>query len=460
LGRSAEEVISVIESIHWRKGSFKMKENFNVWIGLRASDYQIFTDLAEIDQIVSIDTDDTRGIPLISREFLSRHRGPWSNDELVMVSEVEGFKAFCENIVNLQRQVNIYCYHSFAVLESLAREYEHIHIHSSSADLRARLDDKLQFIEVLKKLDLSEILSFSDTIDNLTFGEVADKVGVPLVLKLKIGASGGQTYFVSTKDDFLRLQQALGQETVIVSPFITGPSFNINGFVGRENVYLDQPSLQIIGVPECASGKFTYCGNDFATFYNHHQYIADEIKRVARKLGCYMKDLGYYGFFGVDFIYNLRDKVLYALEINPRMQGSTALLARYELIHKSSRLEELYVTEAEPLHMAENVDAAFVLLHNLSNERLTIKTNFASGIYTFAYVQGKLKLTYLGDQTLFPTQKNELLVLGCPPQGTVVEPGAGIMRLEFGNAILSKKGTHLKKLLAKLATDMYNMLWN
>jgi len=28
----------VIESIHWRKGSFKMKENFNVWIGLRVSE--------------------------------------------------------------------------------------------------------------------------------------------------------------------------------------------------------------------------------------------------------------------------------------------------------------------------------------------------------------------------------------------------------------------------------------
>jgi hypothetical protein len=437
-----------------------MKEDFNIWIGLRASDYQIFTDLVEIDQIVSIDTDDTKGIPLISREALTRRRGPWSNDELLAVSEVEAFQALCEEITRRKSKANIYCYHSFPVVEELAREYKHIHIHSSPNELRDRLDDKLRFIEVLNTLALPQILSFSDPIDKLSFQELTDKVGLPLVLKLKVGASGGQTYLVSTEDDFLKLQRALGEETVIVSPYISGPSFNLNGFIGREGVYLDQPSLQIIGVPECSSGRFTYCGNDFATFHKHHQYIADDIKEVAEKLGWYMKGLGYYGVFGVDFIYNLRDKVLYPLEINPRMQGSTALLARYQLLNEASRLVELYVSETQPLRKAETVDAAFILLHNLSSKRLKIKTSFASGIYTFVYVQGKLKLTYLGDKTIFPTQKNELLVLGCPPEGTVVEPGAGIMRIEFGSAILSKKGTHLKKPFAKLATDMYNMLWN
>jgi predicted ATP-grasp superfamily ATP-dependent carboligase len=454
------EASNIVASIHWRKGSINMKENFNVWIGLRASDYQIFTDLVEIDQIVSIDTDDTKGIPLISREAISRRRGPWSNDELLAVSEVEAFQVFCAEITRKKIKTNIYCYHSFSVLEELARECEHIHIHSSPIELRDRLDDKLRFIEVLNTLALPQILSFSDPIDNLNFHEVTDKVGLPLVLKLKVGASGGQTYLVSTEDDFLNLQRTLGKETVIVSPYISGPSFNINGFIGRENVYLDQPSLQIIGVPQCSSGRFTYCGNDFAAFHKHHQYIADDIKQVAEKLGWYMKNLGYYGIFGVDFIYNLKDKVLYPLEINPRMQGSTALLARYQLINKASRLIELYVTETQPLRQAKRVDAAFVLLHNLSSERLKIETSFASGMYTFTYVQGKLKLTYLGDKTIFPTQKNEMLVLGCPPKGTVVEPGAGIVRLEFGNAILNKKGIHLKNLFAKLATDMYNMLWN
>jgi hypothetical protein len=437
-----------------------MRDNFNVWIGLRASDYQIFTDLVEIDQIVSIDTDDTKGVPLMSREALSKRRGPWSNDELLTVSEIGEFQTLCEKIVNLKCDVNIYCYHSFLVLEKLASEYKHIHIHSSSVVLRDKLDDKLQFIEVLNELDMPQILSFSDTMSNLNFDEVADKVGLPLVLKLKVGASGGQTYFVSTNDDFLKLRQALGDETVIVAKYVSGPSFNINGFVGREKVYLVQPSLQIIGVPECSSGRFTYCGNDFAAFHKHYQYVADEIKQAAEKLGQYMKVMGYYGVFGVDFIYNLKDKVLYPLEINPRMQGSTALHTRYELAHKYPRLVELYITEAKPIRSPETVDAAFILLHNLSDERLKIETSFASGVYTFAYAQGKLKLTYLGNETTFPTQKNELLVLGCPQKGTLVEPGAGIMRIEFGNAILSKKGTHLKKLFAKLANDMYNMLWN
>lgn len=436
-----------------------MKESFNIWIGLRASDYQMFTDLVEIDQIVSIDTDDTNGVPLMSREALSKRRGPWSNDELLAVTDIEQFKALCGKITALETPVNIYCYHSFSLLEELAREYKHIHVHSSSIELRNRLDDKLQFIDLLNTLDLPRVLSFSNTINNLSFAEIVDKAGLPMVLKLKVGASGGQTYFVSTEDDFLKLQQVLGNEVVIVSPYVSGPSLNINGFIGREGVYLDQPSLQIIGVPECSSGRFTYCGNDFAGFYKNHPYLANDIRQVTQKLAWYMKDLGYYGVFGIDFIYNLKDKVLYPLEINPRMQGSTALLARYQLVRKAPRLVDLYVSETEAFQCVENVDASFILLHNLSNKRLRIENSFVSGIYAFAFVEDKLKLTYLGNDVLFPTQKNELLVLGCPPAGTVVEPGAGIMRIEFGGPILKKEGTRLKKLYSKVATDMYNTLW-
>src|SRR5947207_1751722 len=352
------------------EGSFNMKEDFNIWIGLRASDYQIFTDLVEIDQIVSIDTDDTKGIPLISREVLSKHRGPWSNDELLGVSTVEGFQTLCEKIANMKSEVNIYCYHSFAVLEELAREYKHIHIHSSPAGLRDRLDDKLQFIEVLNVLDMPKIASLSEPIRNLNFDEISAKFGLPLVLKLRVGASGGQTYFVSTNDEFLKLQQALGDEIVIVTKYVSGPSFNVNGFIGREGVYLDQPSLQIIGVPECSSGRFTYCGNDFVCFHKNYQFIAGEMKQVAEKLGWYMKNLGYYGVFGVDFIYDVKEKVLYPLEINPRMQGSTALLACYQFVHQGPRLVELYGAEGDSFHATEKVDASVVLLHNLSNERL------------------------------------------------------------------------------------------
>jgi hypothetical protein len=395
----------------------------------------------------------------MSREALSRRRGPWSNDELLTVTSIPEFKALCEQIIALKTPVNIYCYHSFPLLEELASEYKHIHIHSSSIQLRDRFDDKLQFIDLLNTLDLPRVLSFSGVIDNMVFDEIVDKVGLPLVLKLKVGASGGQTYFVSNEDEFLKLQRTLGNEIVIVSPYISGPSLNINGFVGRENVYLEQPSLQIIGVPECSSGKFTYCGNDFAGFYKNHQYLANDIRHVTQKLAWYMKDLGYYGVFGVDFIYSLKDKVLYSLEINPRMQGSTALLARYQLGRKAPRLAELYVSEAKPFRSAEDVDASFVLLHNLSDKRLKIENSFVSGLYTFTIVQGKLKLTYLGNETLFPTQKNELLVLGCPPNGTLVEPGAGIMRIEFSGPILKKEGTRLKKEYSRVANDMYNTLW-
>ena len=53
---------------------FVKNKPFNVWIGLRSSDYQMFDWLTPISYIVSIDHDDTKNIPFISIEASTKIR--------------------------------------------------------------------------------------------------------------------------------------------------------------------------------------------------------------------------------------------------------------------------------------------------------------------------------------------------------------------------------------------------
>lgn len=436
---------------------FVKNKPFNVWIGLRSSDYQMFDWLTPISYIVSIDHDDTKNIPFISIEASTKIRCPWTNEELVKLTKLPAFKKLISILKAKSQKVNIYCYHSLPILEKLTTKHSHIFVHSSSIEIKRKLDNKLIFFRLLKQLKLNVIPSIEVDITKITHNQMVEKLGIPYVVKLPIGASGGQTYMVKNIKDFLKLQKLLGKQITIVSKYIIGYSFNINCFIDYDHIHMTQPSFQLIGIPESSQEKFTYCGNDFGAFLNLDKSIQDQIIKVTKVIGNYMKEIGYYGIFGIDFIYDVKSKSLYALEINPRMQGSTSLLTRYQISIKKPTLINLY-NKCFPFEQ-DPVTASFVLLHNKTGKIKKIQTYYKPGIYRHNFIGKKFVLKYMGNKNIFPKYKNELLILGCPKNGTSVFPGAGILRIEFSQPILDKSFYHLQSKYSNIASSIYNTLW-
>ena len=82
-------------------------------------------------------------------------------------------------------------------------------------------------------------------------------------------------------------------------------------------------SVQLIGIRGATTREFGYCGNDFAAFALLDQQLIEEVDDATRRIGRWLGADGYRGAFGVDFMWS--GGTLYFAEINPRMQGSTAV---------------------------------------------------------------------------------------------------------------------------------------
>lgn len=431
-------------------------KTFNIWIGLRASDFLMFDKLIDINQIVSIDSDDTRDIPLISREFSTKKRTTWSNEELLKIEKLESFKNLIQELKLSTKKVNIFCYHSLPSFEKIARKNNYIRIYASPINLKRKLDDKLAFLHFLKDLKIKSMDSLIFRIKEASYPKLKQVLGLPFVIKERIGASGSGSYFVRNEEDLMKVKKLIKPQMAIGLKYINGPIFNINAFIGKK-IQLSPPSIQLAGIPECSSERFTYCGNDFSAFEKLTS-IKNGLFEMTNKIALKMQKMNYYGIFGIDFICDLKNKILYPLEINPRFQGATPLLMRYQQSKNLNRLIELFFNfKTTSYHYSVNV--SFCLLHNIHGKSMKIKRHFSSGIYRFFLKNGKLTLNYLGDKYSFPKNKNEMLILGCPESGTIVEPGAGILRMEFADSILDPTNMNLKKHYSKLVKMIYKLLW-
>ncbi len=90
-------------------------------------------------------------------------------------------------------------------------------------------------------------------------------------------------------------------------------------------ITLHPASVQLIGIDGFTNRRFGYCGNDFAAIADLESAVLTQLDRATRLVGRWLASMGYRGAFGVDYLST--DDQLYFAEVNPRMQGSTALSA-------------------------------------------------------------------------------------------------------------------------------------
>lgn len=127
-------------------------------------------------------------------------------------------------------------------------------------------------------------------------------------------------------DDDSHLEGAWPDEDdafVSVAPFIDGTPVNVSGVVWNDGVTVHPASIQLIGIETCSIRPFGYCGNDFGAARDLESTRLNEIDLATKEIGGWLREYGYRGAFGVDFLVTV-DTALFT-EVNPRMQGSTHL---------------------------------------------------------------------------------------------------------------------------------------
>lgn len=110
----------------------------------------------------------------------------------------------------------------------------------------------------------------------------------------------------------------------LVTPYIEKSiSLNIHVVIYAEEIVFLPPSVQIISTEnEC----FSYEGGDFIAYQRLPKNMREKLTEYAYTLGNLLRDKGYRGVCGIDFL--ARGADLYFMEVNSRFQASTFLINR------------------------------------------------------------------------------------------------------------------------------------
>lgn len=201
----------------------------------------------------------------------------------------------------------------------------------------------------------------------------------PIVLRASRSSGGTGVSLARTADEIASQWEPSPDSLIAVAPFLEGAApLNVSACVFPDGTVTVHPgSYQLIGLSECTTRDFGYCGNDLGLFKLLPDAVVDLVDEMTRTVGLWMGRMGYVGAFGIDFLVQGED--VYFSEVNPRFQGSTSLttgacaevgLPDILLDHLAAFLGVAPHPETARLTLREwndlMPDRAQVILHNLS----------------------------------------------------------------------------------------------
>lgn len=142
------------------------------------------------------------------------------------------------------------------------------------------------------------------------------------VVQADSSCSGKGTWLFNRETKANVLNRLQHTDLYSVSPYLRNSiPVNIHLIIYQEEVILLPPSIQIISNN---SIFLSYKGADFISFRQIEYELRCKIEKYAKIIGNKLKNIGYRGVCGIDFILTQADA--YFMEINPRFQGSTRFI--------------------------------------------------------------------------------------------------------------------------------------
>ena len=199
---------------------------------------------------------------------------------------------------------------------------------------------KGSFRNILKELNLPHMEDWKLKKEEFlpkSYEEIHQKWNGPFVIqRADFDVSGEQgTFFIKNRSDWQPMHDILSNDAryneVQICPFIVGPSVSILGCVTPLGILTSTLQLQLIDVPESLHDQLAtgvFLGHDWgARFWDYE--TEKEAQKIVEKIGEFLGKRGYKGIFGIDFVFDEKNKKLYPIECNPRFTGALPI---YSLI--------------------------------------------------------------------------------------------------------------------------------
>ena len=424
--------------------------------GLRSTDSITVENIVPLDFLIACDygldgPEWDKRLRYFAVERGRKKRIVWTHSSLVEAYEGTLGPQIREFLSQGDKPQYIIPYRSTEFLGQLAEQAGgRLRILANPVEIKTRFDDKVLFrrraVEAGIGVPPGEVVALGDL-----GAKELEEFGPVMIISERIGSSGNQTHLIdsapalSQKRD--ELIEKLGPDAlVIVTAFLAGPALGAAGVICNGKPRMSHPSVMFTGIPGCSMHRFDYAGSDYAAYRQVSRESRRKIEEATLKIGDWIAEAGYRGIYGVDFIVH-RDEP-YAIELNPRVLGTTQLMTELEEIH-SNAPTTTYWHLAEFLDRSDDIDAhpdlladlgqpdlsGFqILIRNTSAHRVKIGHSLAPGIYSLK--KKSPELIRNGHRLREVQGQDEVLVTCSPPaKGTIVEPRGTFCKLEGVSSI-------------------------
>jgi len=184
-----------------------------------------------------------------------------------------------------------------------------------------QIDNKIYATQIAERVGIPVVnYQIVQTSDNTRYEDLKRLLGTDWVVQFPYGCSGETTFFVSNKEQWLTLRKKSPQQLVKVMQKIRSRSLAVDACVCRGQTLVGPVVSELIGHPALTPFPLGWCGNQvIKNMVSIHELR--KLRIYVESLGNHLNQLGFSGYFSVDFLYNLDTEMIVFGEINPRISG-------------------------------------------------------------------------------------------------------------------------------------------
>lgn len=324
----------------------------------------------------------------------------------------------------------------------LAVDPKFTNIYENKVRFREIFGDKLKFPEY-KVINRNELLPNQELFSKLLSGRKS------IIIQDEELSGGKGTFKVSDFDGYIRTVSALdklskSQRVVVSSEVLNKRERSIQAIVTEEGVFIGPIQRQIIAHPLLSAINVPdgdkFCGIEI-NMADQSTDLHDKTTAYARVIGLHLKNAGYRGIFGVDFLVDHKDEV-YVLEVNPRITGATPLLTSlfnngegipFYLLHILELANHGYKIHDDKQDFS--AEGSLVVMHSTDNKSHILSTVPASGTYKVH----DTALTKVSDNVdIKSLEKGEFIIQKYVPEGMRIKPGGRLLTVYFSERIIDE----------------------
>ena len=214
------------------------------------------------------------------------------------------------------------------------------------AQLRREIDNKIMTTRIGDRAGIHSVpnvLAKLESYEQLV--SLTAHLGNEVVIQTAFGDSGHTTFFVSNEADWNKYaNQIVRDPEVKIMKRIRCRGSAQEACVTRHGTIVGPLMTELVGFKELTPYRGGWCGNEvLAEAFS--QDIRNKACQMTYRFGEELRNLGYRGYFELDFLRDLDTDELYLGEVNPRVTGASAMTNLAAFAHADAPLFLFHLLE-------------------------------------------------------------------------------------------------------------------